>query len=227
MIALAADVGEGAGVEAELLPLLDAANVGCGVHAGDPVLTFATVRSCIELGVQIGAHPGFADREGFGRLDPGLSAAEIDDLLVYQVAAIAAVAEPVFVKPHGALYHRCQADPEAARVAARVAERFGAGIVGQPGFALLEAARGLGIPAWREGYADRGYQPDGSLVPRGQPGDLLDAGAAAEQAVRLARSGEIDVLCLHGDSQGAVELARAVRDALHAASIPTGPLVAP
>jgi len=224
VISLAADVGEGAGVEAALLPLLDAANVCCGMHAGDPVLTYATVRSCLELGVAVGAHPGFADREGFGRVDAGLTASEIEDLLVYQVAAVAALSEPVFVKPHGALYHRCQADAEAARVAARVAERFGAGIVGQPGFALLEAARALGIPAWREGYADRGYLPDGRLVPRGQPGDLLDVPAAAAQALRLVRSGEIDVLCLHGDSPHAVEVARAVRETLHGASLPTGPL---
>jgi 5-oxoprolinase (ATP-hydrolysing) subunit A len=96
--------------------------------------------------------------------------------------------------------------------------------VGQPGFGLLAAAKAAGIPAWQEGYADRGYRRDGSLVPRGEPGALLDARGAAQQAVRLARSGRFDVICVHGDAPGAVEVAAGVRAALSAAGIATGPL---
>lgn len=227
MIALAADLGEGAGADAEILPLLDAANVCCGVHAGGPRLAYATVRRCLDLGVQVGAHPGYDDRERFGREELGLGAEEIEDLVLYQVAALSAVAPPAFVKPHGALYHRCQADPPAAAAVAAVAERFGAGIVGQPGFPLLAAARKRGLPAWREGYADRAYEPDGRLRARGAPGAVLEPEAAAEQAVRLALSGEVDVICLHGDSPAAAAVARAVREALRAHSVATGPLQTP
>lgn len=224
MITLAADVGEGAAGDAELLPLLDAANVCCGVHAGSAQLTETTVRRCLELGVQIGAHPGYEDRRSFGREEAGLTAAEIAALLERQLAVVAAVARPLFLKPHGALYHRCQSDPAAASAAARVAQQAGLGLVGQPGFGLLAAADLARIPAWREGYADRGYRADGGLVPRGVPGALLGARAAARQAVELARSGRFDVICVHGDSPGAVELAVTVRAALSAAGIATGPL---
>lgn len=227
MIALAADVGEGAPSDDRLLPLLDAANVCCGAHAGSPELTAATARRCQELGVQVGAHPGYEDRAAFGRAELGLDAAAIERLLERQVAVLASAVRPVFLKPHGALYHRCQTDPDAATAAARVARASGLAVVGQPGFALLEAALAAGVPAWREAYADRGYRPDGGLIPRSEPGALLDAEPAAGQAVRLARTGAFDVICLHGDSPGALETAAAVRAALAAASIPTGPLGSP
>jgi UPF0271 protein len=227
LIALAADVGEGSAADWELLPLLDAANVGCGAHAGSAAITAATARRCLELGVQVGAHPGYGDRANFGRLELGLAPAEIEELLERQLDVLAATARPVFLKPHGALYHRCQSDPEAAAAAVRVAGRRGAGIVGQPGFALLEAARLGGLPAWREGYADRGYRPDGSLVPRGEAGAMLEPAAAARQAAELARSGRFDVICLHGDSPGAVAVARAIRAALAAAAVRSGPLGSP
>ncbi|HEX6487802.1 MAG TPA: LamB/YcsF family protein [Candidatus Dormibacteraeota bacterium] len=224
MIALSADVGEEAGFDDQLLGLLDAANICCGAHAGSPATTAATVRRCLELGVQVGAHPGYADRREFGRVELGLAADEIEALISEQVAVVAAVTSPVFVKPHGALFHRSQSDPAAAAAAARAAQRASAGLVGQPGFALLDAAGQMGIPAWREGYADRGYDRDGRLVDRGQPGALLGTDEAAAQSVRLARSGEIDVICLHGDSPQAVAVARAVRAALSSAGIETGPL---
>ena len=175
----------------------------------------------------MGAHPGYADRGSFGRREPGISATEIRDLLLAQVATVASSGSPLFIKPHGALYHRCQTDPEAARAVAEVAAAHGAGMVGQPGFALLEAARAAGLPAWREGYADRGYLPDGGLVPRGSPGDILTPEPAAEQAVRLAVSGEIDVICLHGDSPAALQVAQAVRSALEKAGVALGGLGGP
>lgn len=224
MITLAADVGEGAAGDAQLLPLLDAANVCCGAHAGSSELTEATVRRCLDLGVQVGAHPGYEDRRSFGREEIGLTPDEIAALLERQLAVVAAVTRPLFLKPHGALYHRCQLDGAAAAAAARVAQQVGLGLVGQPGFGLLQAATAAGIPAWREGYADRGYRADGSLLPRGDPGALLDPRSAARQAVELARSGRFDVICLHGDAPGAVEAAASVRAALSAAGVATGPL---
>lgn len=183
-----------------------------------------TVRRCLELSVQVGAHPGYADRDGFGRSELGLAPGEIERLVAEQAAVIAETAPASFVKPHGALYHRCQSDPAAAAALARAAARQGLGVVGQPGFAILAAAAEAGIPGWREGYADRGYEPDGSLVPRGRPGDILAPEEAAEQALRLALTGDIDVICLHGDSPGAADVARTVRRRLLAAGIELGSL---
>ena len=224
MIKIAADVGEGSGADAELLPLLDVANVCCGVHAGSPAITAATARRCQELGVIVGAHPGYADRPNFGRVEVGIDAAAIERLIESQVVQLAATARPVFIKPHGALYHRCQADPEAAAAAVRVAARWEAVIVGQPGFELVRRAEDAGVPVWLDGYADRGYESDGSLVPRGRPGALLDPGRAAAQAAELAKRGGIDVICIHGDSPGAVEVLRAVRAALGSVAAAEGDL---
>jgi UPF0271 protein len=223
-VALAADVGEEAGFDEDLLPLLDAANVCCGAHAGSPAVTAATIRRCLELGVQVGAHPGYADREHFGRDDLGLSPAEIERLVREQAASVSAIAKPAFIKPHGALYHRCQHDPDAAGALARVARELAAGLVGQPRFAILAAAKAAGLAGWREGYADRGYLADGRLVPRDRPGALLGPAEAAEQSLRLATGGEIDVICLHGDSPRAVEVALAVRRLLSGAGIELGSL---
>jgi len=212
------------GADAELLPLLDSASICCGVHAGSAELSREAVRIALELRVEIGAHPGYDDRQRFGREELGLDAAALEDLLRAQVGALAALAPIAFVKPHGALYHRCQSDPEAAERLARVAAGFGAGLVGQPGREILRAAARFGLPAIREGYADRALLPDGSLTPRSQPGSLLGPAQAAEQALRLLGSGEFDTVCLHGDSPGVVEAARAVRAALRGRGWRSGPL---
>ena len=220
------DLGEGAGHDEEILPFIDSANVGCGLHAGSASITIATARRCHELGVEIGAHPGFDDRENYGRLELPLTASEIGGLVRFQVGALAAVAQIGYVKPHGALYHRCQADPEAAREVVGVCAEFGVGIMGQPGFALVEEGRRLGIATYREGFADRAYLPDGRLAPRTQPGSVLDPEAAGEQAIRMARSGDFDTICLHGDSPGAEKVARSIREALREAGIQTSRLKA-
>lgn len=221
---LNADLGEGAGADDAILPHIDSASVGCGVHAGSASTTIATALLCRKLGVEIGAHPGYDDRAGFGREERGLSADEIEALVTFQVAALAAVVPIAYVKPHGALYHRCQHDPAVADAVARVAKAHGVGLVGQPALELLAAARRAGIPTYREGFADRLLLPDGSLAPRTQPGAVLDAPAAAAQAVRLARSGQYDTICIHGDSDGAAAVAVAVRSALRDAGEKTGPL---
>lgn len=225
MINLNSDLAEGAGRDTEIVGLIDSANLACGVHAGSAAESIRIARLCLERGVEIGAHPGYDDRQGFGRVEPpGVGAEEIEMLLRFQVGSLAAIAPVAYIKAHGALYHRCQADPEAARALAQVARRFGTGLMGQPGFAVLAAAEEVGVPAYREGFADRAYLPDGRLAPRSQPGSLLEPGRAAEQAVRLARSGAVDSICIHGDSPAALEVARAVRAAIEAAGLESGPL---
>jgi UPF0271 protein len=224
LININSDLGELAGHDDEILPKVDSANVCCGLHAGSASVSIATVRRCQELGVEVGAHPGFDDRENFGRTDVPLSPEDIEALVRFQVAALAAVSDLGYIKAHGALYHRCQVDGEAADALARVAAQFGVGLMGQPGFELIAAAKRAGVPALREGFADRAYLPDGKLAPRSQPGSVLEPEAAAEQAIRLARSGDFETICIHGDSPGAAEVARTVRHALEESGLKTGPL---
>ena len=219
-----ADLGEGAGADGAILPYIDSASVACGVHAGSASTAIATALRCVELGIEVGAHPGYDDRASFGRAELGLSADEIEALVAFQVAGLAAVVPIAYVKPHGALYHRCQHDPAAAEALARVAKAHAVGLMGQPGFELLAAARRAGVPAYREGFADRLLLDDGSLAPRSQAGAVLDPPAAAAQAVRLAGSGEFDTICIHGDSPGAPAVAAAVRGALRDAGVATGRL---
>lgn len=221
---LNADLGEGAGADDAILPHIDSASVGCGVHAGSATATIATALRCMERGVEVGAHPGYDDRPNFGRVETGMTPDEIEALVAFQVAGLAGVVPIAYLKPHGALYHRCQHDAAAADAVARVAKARGIGLVGQPGLELIAAARRAGVPAYREGFADRLLLPDGSLAPRTQPGALLDAATAAAQAVRLARSGEYDTICIHGDSQDAAMVAAAVRRALRDAPVETRPL---
>jgi UPF0271 protein len=221
---LNSDIGEGAGEDEAILACIDSANVSCGVHAGSASISIATARRCGELGVQVGAHPGYDDREGFGRVELSLTVDAIEALIAFQVAGLAAVAPIAYVKAHGALYHRCQRDAAAADALARVASRHGVGVMGQPGFEIVAAAKRAGIPAFREGFADRLMLPDGTLAPRTQAGSVLDAASAAAQAVRLARSGRFDTICIHGDTKGAGQIANAVRMALREAAIATGPL---
>ena len=224
MVNLNSDLAEGAGHDEEILALVDSANVCCGVHAGSLGETIRIARRCAELGVEIGAHPGYEDREHYGRVETGLGIADYEALVAAQVAAIAAVAPIAYLKAHGALYHRAQADPEAAEALARVARRHGIGLVGQPGLPILEAAVRAGIPGYREGYADRAYLADGRLRPRGDPGAVLEPAEAVAQAIRLARSGDFDTICIHGDSPGSERVAAAVRAGLTEAGITTGPL---
>jgi UPF0271 protein len=218
---LNSDLGEGAGEDEAILAHIDSANVACGVHAGSVSMCIVTVSRCIKSGVEVGAHPGFDDRTSFGRVELPLAVEEIEALVAFQVAGLAAIAPLAYVKPHGALYHRCQKDPAAADAIARVAKAHGVGLMGQPGFELITAAKRAGIPGYREGFADRRMLPDGRLAPRSEPGSLLDSARAAAQAVRLAESGDYDTICVHGDSPGAGLVAAAVRRALDQAGIVT------
>lgn len=221
---LNSDIGEGAGEDEAVLAQIDSANICCGVHAGSASVTIATAWRCGALGVQVGAHPGYDDRAGFGRVDRSISAKEIEALIGFQVASLAAIVSIAYVKPHGALYHRCQRDADAADALARVARAHGAGVMGQPDFEIVAAARRARIPGYREGFADRLMLPDGTLAPRNKPGSVLDAVVAARQAVALAKSGRYDTICVHGDTKGAGQIAAAVRHALRDAGIETSAL---
>jgi len=218
------DIGEGAGEDEAVLACIDSANVACGLHAGSASLTIATALRCRELGIEVGAHPGYDDRGGFGRVERSLSAEEIEALIAFQVAALAAVTPISYIKAHGALYHRCQRDPAAADGLVRVARRHGVGVMGQPGFEIVAAAHRGEVPAYREAFADRLMLPDGSLAPRSQAGAVLNPATAAEQARNLALSGRFDTICVHGDTPGAGQVASAVRRALREAGIETAPL---
>jgi 5-oxoprolinase (ATP-hydrolysing) subunit A len=221
---LNSDIGEGAGEDEAILRCIDSANVACGLHAGSASIAIATARRCRELGVQVGAHPGYDDRAGFGRVEVPLTPREIEDLIAFQVGALAAVTPIAYIKAHGALYHRCQRDADAADALVRVARAHDAGVMGQPDFEIIAAARRSRIPGYREGFADRRMLADGTLAPRSEPGSVLDAEQAARQAVTLARSGFYDTICVHGDTKGAGQIAAAVRDALREAGMETAPL---
>ena len=243
------DVGEsyGAyrlGADDALMPWITSANVACGYHAGDPLVMDETVRLAVRHGVGIGAHPGFPDLLGFGRRAMQLAPGEVENYVLYQVGALAAFAraagaELAHVKPHGALYNVAARDVEMARAVVRGVARAGSDLilVGLAGSALLEAAREAGLAVASEGFADRAYNPDGTLRSRRLPGALLESpAAAAEQALRIARDGtvtshtgeeislHVDTICIHGDTPAAVEIAQAIRQKLAQAGIEVAPL---
>ena len=224
--------------DAAMFAVVSSANIACGGHAGD----VASMRTSVELaargGVAIGAHPSYADRENFGRVARTPEPAELRREVSRQLAALEAAGAVIrYVKPHGALYHAVTADPGQADAVvdaiAELSERAGRGIsVLGLGGEIEKAASVAGLPFMREAFLDRGYLPDGGLVSRTRPGALLDDPArVAARAVRLVHEGLVDdvdggdvaveavSLCVHGDSPGAVAMARAVRTALTGAGI--------
>lgn len=223
-IDLNADVGEGFPDDDALLDVVTSANVACGFHAGTAETMRVACATAVARGVVVGAHPSFRDREGFGRRDLDLAPHVVEAEVAEQVGALAAVAAAegarlAYVKPHGALYHRASVDAGYAGAIAGVAAANGLAVLAWPGSELLRQAIAAGAAAVAEGFADRAYAADGRLVPRTAPGALLAGAAAAEQAVRLARSGEVGSICIHGDGPGAGELARSVRAALAEAGV--------
>jgi UPF0271 protein len=242
-IDLNADLGETVdGVptadDAALFAVISSASVACGGHAGDADSMREAVSRAAAAGVAVGAHPSFVDRAGFGRTTLDVAPAELRGQVRHQLRALlSAGADIRYVKPHGALYHAVLVAPGVAdAVAAAVADvsaDLGRAlpVLGQDG-AIVDAAAALGLPFRREAFLDRGYTADGRLVPRTEPGALLDdPDEVAARAVRLAVDGVVeavdgtlvrpdaDSLCLHGDSAAAVAMARAVRAALGAAGI--------
>jgi UPF0271 protein len=218
VIDLNADVGEGIEGDIDLFAFVTSANVACGFHAGDASTMRAVCAEAVERGVAIGAHVGYRDREGFGRRALDVPAATVEAETVEQIRALQSHGPVAYVKPHGALYHRASVDEECA--AAIVSAVDGLPVLAAPGSALLSQARAAGVEAVTEGFADRAYAPDGSLVPRGSRGAVLGVEDAVRQALVIA-STHLDVrsLCLHGDTPGALELARRVVAELESAGV--------
>lgn len=242
---LNADIGEGARFDHELLALVTSANVACGAHAGDSATMHRTVERALELGVAIGAHPGYPDRENFGRRETGASATEIEASTRQQIEALREICERAgarlrYVKAHGALYHRAVHDKDAAAAIAAATLSVDAKltILALPGSAMLDTARSAGLGSAREAFLDRAYNPDGTLVGRDRAEALIsDADFAAERGLAIARGESFaaitgtrirvaaDSLCVHGDSPHALSIARAARAKLEEAGIPLSPFV--
>ncbi|WP_242454097.1 LamB/YcsF family protein [Bailinhaonella thermotolerans] len=244
MIDLNADLGESFGVwrlgdDEALLGVVTSANVACGFHAGDPLIMRRTCEAAVERGVAIGAQVSYRDLAGFGRREMDVAPEELTADVLYQLAALDGVARAAggrvsYVKPHGALYNRAARDPAqaAAVLAAVAAYDRSLPVLTLPGSAVERAAPPYGITVVGECFADRAYTPEGGLVSRRLPGAVIeDAGQVAARSVRMAAEGlvtaadgsEVPVaarsICVHGDTPGAVRLARAVRDALEAAGV--------
>lgn len=227
-IDLNADVGEGSGNDAVLIPLVTSASIACGGHAGDDTTMLAAARLAIESGVTIGAHPGHADREHFGRRELPITPNELKALLKRQVDRLHALVaglggEVRYLKLHGVLYHQAGRDDALAEAVIDFVTDYHTplGVLCYRESALGVRSQAEGIASC-EGFPDRLHLADGSLAPRSQPGAVLtDALQIAEQAVRLAD--RCDSLCLHGDHDGAADYAHAVRRALEEASWHLGP----
>jgi UPF0271 protein len=241
---LNADVGEGAtrpalDAELSLIPHLTSVNVACGAHAGDPDTMTRTILVSRGCGVAVGAHPGYADRESYGRRNLALSSDAVRALVTDQIATLIGVAAALgvtvtHVKPHGALYNQaaqdgCLAHAVAVAVLAASPKLC---LVGLAGSALVQAGREAGLAVAAEAFVDRAYRGDGSLVPRGEPNAVMDRpDDAVRQALAIVRERaviavdgtriaiEADTLCLHGDTPGALAIAREVRCALDAAGV--------
>ncbi len=240
---LNADVGEGMD-DGPLLPFLTSASIACGLHAGSPLIMDRVVSLALSRRVQVWAHPGYADRENFGRAAVDLSPDEVRALVLYQVAALDGFVRAhggrlAHVKAHGALYNRAARDLTVATAIAEAVRAYGGDliVVGLAGSVQLGAARLAGLRAAGEAFADRRYLPDATLMPRSEPGAVLrDPKEAAEQAALIAREGyavasdgsrvriDADTLCLHGDTAGATGIARAVRDRLETDGVLIAPL---
>ena len=244
---LNADLGESYGAwtmgdDEALLDVVTSANVACGFHAGDPATMLRTCRAAAARGVTVGAHPSYPDLAGFGRRHLTVSLGELTAMTVYQLGALAACCTVAgtrlaYVKPHGALYHDVSHDPDLARAfVLGVAELAPLAILGPAGSALLAAAEEMGLPTAAEVFADRAYQSDGTLVPRGERGALVeDEDQVAARVVAMVTRGAVeavdgsevrvvaDSICLHSDTPGAVALARRVRTALETAGVELGP----
>jgi UPF0271 protein len=223
-IDLNCDLGEGCPSDAELMPLITSANVACGFHAGGPAEARAALRAAARHGVQAGAHPGYADREHFGRRDLVQSEEQIFADCVYQIGALAGLARAEgidlrYVKPHGALYNQACRDDAYARPVVAAAELFGLALMGLPRSRLEALAAGR-VPFVAEGFADRRYRPDGSLVPRTEAGAFVeDPDEAVRQAEWLLRERGVRTLCVHGDNPAALAFVRRLRDALTARGV--------
>jgi 5-oxoprolinase (ATP-hydrolysing) subunit A len=248
VVDLNADLGESYGAwrlgdDDALLAVVTSANVACGFHAGDPVTIRHTCAAAVARGVTIGAQVSYHDLAGFGRREMVVPADELEAEVLYQIAALDGVARAEggrvsYVKPHGALYNRAARDPEQATAVAAAVASYDARLplLTLPGSASAKAAERAGLPVVSEAFADRAYNPDGSLLPRGLPGAVLtDPSVVAARVTGLVTRGTVESvtgaqlrlrprsICLHGDTPGAVLLATAVRAALEYAGVTLEP----
>jgi UPF0271 protein len=244
VIDLNADLGESFGAwrlgdDEALLSLVTSANIACGFHAGDPLTIRRACAGAVAGGVTIGAQVSYRDLAGFGRREMAVPADELTAEILYQIAALDGIARAEggkvsYVKPHGALYNRAVRDPDQASAIAAAVSSYDPALplLTLAGCAAAQAAQAAGLTVVAEAFADRAYRADGTLVPRGQPGAVLtDPALVAARAVAMATRQVVESavgtqvrvrprsICLHGDTEGAVTLAGAVRDALRAAGV--------
>ncbi|WP_074133201.1 LamB/YcsF family protein [Mycolicibacterium houstonense] len=245
---LNADLGEGFGAwrlgdDEAMLGVVTSANVACGFHAGDPALLLRTCRAAAARGVRVGAQVSYRDLAGFGRRFIDVTAEDLTADVIYQIGALRAVAEAAgttvsYVKPHGALYNTIVHHPEQAGAVAAAVHAVDPGlpVLGLAGSAFFDSARALGLRTVAEAFADRAYQPDGTLVSRREPGAVLhDPVTIASRVVTMVTTGlvtavdgsevpiTVESICVHGDSPGAVDIATAVRERLLAEEIDLSP----
>ena len=229
-IDLNCDLGEAVGNDEAIMPYITSANIACGFHAGDADVMRATVRLAKQFGVNVGAHPSWNDRQNFGRHEMDVSAQEVESIVLYQIQTLAGIgnAEGValtHVKPHGALYNQAAKDHGLADAIARAVKSFSAELilVGLAGSRLCEAGLALGIKVAGEGFPDRAYNPDGTLMSRSQPGAVIESPeVVANNALKLIREGilfggrivGVDTLCLHGNHPHASENAKLLCETL-------------
>jgi 5-oxoprolinase (ATP-hydrolysing) subunit A len=243
-IDLNADMGESFGAysigsDEAVMTSISSANVACGYHGGDPSVMRRTVRLARERGVAVGAHPGFPDLVGFGRREMRVAPQDVEDLVLYQIGALAGIAQGEgirlsHVKPHGALYNMAVKDRSLADAIARAVAAFDRTLVlfGLPNSDLVRAGQAAGLRVALEGFADRAYEPDGSLTPRSRTGAVIhDVETVVQRAVRMAMDGvviatdgselamRVDTICTHGDTPGAQALTRALRTGLEHAGV--------
>jgi UPF0271 protein len=243
-IDLNADLGEAFGVwsmgdDEAMLDLVTSANIACGFHAGDPSTMRRVCRAAAERHVKIGAQVSYPDLAGFGRRFIDIDPDELRDAVLYQLGALDGFAQVAgtgvaYVKPHGALYHACITHPEQAEAVASAAHEYdpSLAVLGAPGSPLLAVADALGMEPIAEAFADRAYRSDGTLLPRSEPGAVLtDPAVVAARAVAIATERRVTAvdgspvevrvrsICIHGDTHGAVALARAVRAGLETAAV--------
>jgi len=229
-IDLNCDMGENIGNDEDIMPYITSANIACGFHAGDSKSMQITVRLAKRYGVAVGAHPSWKDVEGFGRREMSLPPDEVEALILYQIGALYAIAkaegmELRHVKPHGALYNQAAKDKVLANAIARAVKGFSSDLIlfGLAGSSLIRAGIEVGLNIANEGFPDRNYNPDGTLVSRKDPHAIIES---PEEVVKHARDliqngnlfGEsrvqVDTLCLHGDHPRAAENARLIREIL-------------
>jgi len=250
-IDLNSDVGESfgpwkMGADADVMRSITSANVACGFHAGDPGVMRATVRLAREAGVSVGAHPGFPDLPGFGRREMKMSTKDVEDMVLYQIGALAAIAltegvRLTHVKAHGALYNMAARDRALADSIARAVRTFDRSLIlfALPASELLLAGERAGLQIASEGFADRAYDADGSLAPRSDPGSVIeDPAEVVRRSLKMVQEGRVvarngtelrfhvDTLCTHGDTPGAGELTRLLLEGLRGEGVSVVPLSA-